>query len=747
VSAPPEQRLPSTWDAALRSLLQPNETITAFVEGDLNVRLQFGKSLVVITNQRLIVVHATANGGAAQESEHWPLSQLATVRSKEQHGLGVIEFLGSEERLTTLRYTAAKSNAVARFIYGCNHLLAEQRGEKLDIIATVCPSCGTVLSSGESECPACSITETPQTRSLFRLWRFAKPYTHLLLLGLVLTLSGTAATLVGPYLSGQLIDRVLVPHFENDPEAITIAAVSPYLYGMLAAAVLAWLLGWARSYVIANGTEYIVSEIRQTTFNHLQKLSLEFFGGKRTGDLITRVSSDSDKICQFLSVQLVEFSNDIVMIAMVTGILVYLDPWLAFVTLLPFPAIAWLIQIVRARLRHYFAYGNRAWSSMVSVLADTIPGIRVVKAFAQEQREVERFREADECVLNANIRVNRIWAFFTPIIVLLTEIGLLVIWAFGAWQIRGQAVSVGNLIVFVAYLSRFYIRLESMSRMVASAQRTVAASHRIFEILDRVPSVAEPVKPLHPGRVQGRVELKGVRFSYGKREVIKGIDLVIEPGEMIGLVGPSGAGKSTLVNLVCRFFDVASGAIFVDGVDIRSFATQEYRSNIGIVLQDPFLFYGTIGENIAYGRPQATRREIVAAAKAAKAHEFILRLQDGYDSLVGERGQSLSGGERQRISIARALLTDPRLLILDEATSSVDTETEHEIQEALDVLTRGRTTIAIAHRLSTLRNANRIVVMESGQITEIGTHEELLERAGTYARLCQSQNDLAHGTH
>jgi ATP-binding cassette subfamily B protein len=278
-----------------------------------------------------------------------------------------------------------------------------------------------------------------------------------------------------------------------------------------------------------------------------------------------------------------------------------------------------------------------------------------------------------------------------------------------------------------------------MSRIVAHTEKSASATKRIFDILDHVSSVPEPQQPVHLTQVQGRIELTGVGFRYGNREVNRNINLVIEPGQMVGLVGHSGSGKSTLVNLICRFYDVSEGSIRLDGVDIRSLPVSDYRRNIGLVLQEPFLFFGTIADNIAYGLPQASRQDIVAAARAAHAHEFILRLPQGYDSMVGERGQGLSGGERQRISIARALLINPRILILDEATASVDSETEKEIQKALDNLVQGRTTIAIAHRLSTLQRANRLVVMDRGQVVEEGPHDQLMALEGAYFNLYQAQ--------
>lgn len=719
--------------------LEPGETVLARLDTDLDARLRYVAGRVLVTDRRLLAI---APGQSGWQS--WPCTPGLRLHAHDHAGAAALELDDGRTRLGLWRYTLGRAPAAQRLLDQFERQQARAAGQAAPEPLRTCPECLACLPPDSDECAACAAEETPRpvsTWALLRLWRFARPYRGSLLGGFVLTLLATAATLVPPYLTMPLMDEVLIPFQNGAP--IDYDRARLYLLGLLGSALLAWVLGWARTYALAWVSERIGADLRVATYAHLQQLSLEYFGGKRTGDLMARIGSETDRICVFLSLHLLDFATDVLMIAMTAAILVSINPLLALVTLLPLPFIMWLIHLVRDRLRHGFEKVDRVWSEITNVLADTIPGIRVVKAFAQEKREVQRFREANQRNLDVNDRVNRVWALFSPTVTLLTEIGLLIVWAFGIWLVAHHEVTVGVLAAFLAYIGRFYTRLDSMSRIVSFTQKAAAGAKRIFDILDHVSSVPEPQNPARLERVRGRIELRDVGFRYGNRSVMRKLDLAIEPGQMIGLVGHSGSGKSTLINLICRFYDVAEGAVLVDGVDIRTLRVADYRRHIGLVLQEPFLFFGTIAENIAYGKPDATFDEIVAAARAAHAHEFILRLPHGYDSLVGERGQALSGGERQRISIARALLIDPRILILDEATSSVDTATEKEIQKALDNLVRGRTTIAIAHRLSTLRRADRLVVLDRGAIVEEGTHAELMAREGAYHALYLAQ--MRHG--
>ena len=582
---------------------------------------------------------------------------------------------------------------------------------------------------------------------MLRLLGYLLPYRRQLVFGLSAAAVITLASLVPPYLAGFLIDGVVRPAQDGTLARDTAAATAWIALGAMAGLyVLRQAAAHVRLRLMAVLGEWVARDLRAELYEHIQHLSLSFFSRKKTGSLITRVTSDTDRLWEFTAFGIVDGSLSLVMLFGLGIVLLTLDWRLGLVMTIPVPLFCWLIYWHGESLNGRFIRAWRKWSRVTDVLSDTIPGIRVVKAFNQEAREIGRFGVRNDDATEEVNQIHRVWTTFWPLLMFAVHTTTVLVWVFAVPRLLGDGppLSAGVFVSFLLYTTMFVAPIEVIGQLARTVNRATSSAHRVFEVLDSEPEVRDVPQAVRLTPVRGQVTFENVTFAYdGVRQVLRGITFDVQPGELIGLVGPSGGGKSTVVSLIARFYDATGGVVRVDGVDLRTLDTGHYRQQLGMVLQDPYLFHGTVLENIRYGLPAAPLGAVIAAAKAANAHDFICKLGQGYDTVVGERGHTLSGGERQRVSIARAVLHDPRILILDEATSSVDTETEREIQEALERLIAGRTVFAIAHRLSTLRRASRLFVFAQGRLAESGTHRELLAKHdGIYRRLYELQLQL-----
>ena len=695
-------------------------------EGDLRRDNALGASRLRVTDR------AAYRYEGEELVETFPLEELKNPRVEDLVDASalVADYRGAPVELlrTTSKHALQIAGAEKR-------LGAILKGEAMPEFADddrVCPTCGRPLPKNNNVCEAC----LDRGKTLRRLFAYAAPYKSRLWLNLVLTLVSTLAALAPAKITQVIIDDVLrAGHRER---------FVPLILGLVLALVVTTVTAVLRGRNVAYLGREITVSIQHSLFEKLQALSLSFYDKRNVGSIMSRMTNDTN---QLYDVLVDGFPVVLNMLALMVGIpivLILTNAPVAFWALIPIPFILFAVNRFRKRMHRVWSRNHHQRSRLSGALNGILQGERVVKAFNGETREVGRFNKRISDLAGSSYLAETSWVSFFPLLLLGMALGSALVWYTGGLGVLSKAMTLGELTLFVAYGAQLQQPMMMLQRVFDWSTRALTAAERVFEVMDTPIDIENAPDAVEMPDIKGAVKFTDVHFGYEQaREVLHGIDLEVKPGEMIGLVGHSGAGKSTLINLLMRFYDPTQGHIEMDGVDLRKIKVEDFRRQVGVVLQESYLFPGSIRDNIAYGRPDASLEEVMQAAQAANAHAFVVNFPDGYDTYVGERGQRLSGGERQRIAIARAILHNPKVLVLDEATASVDTETERMIQEAIETLVEGRTVFAIAHRLSTLRNADRLVVIDDGKVAEVGTHEELMAMEdGIFRKLVDMQTEV-----
>ena len=691
----------------------------------------FGSRALVVTHESVRVEEA---GGAIEFQ--MPVAEIQTARNEPLVGGGRLEITAKNGDIVPV--VTYSQTVAARFSEAARGIEQLAKGETFQISLkeerTRCAKCDRLLPEKDGICPAC----VNRSKTMWRIAGYLQPYKREAAILAGLATMTTALSLAPGLIQRSLINRVLSPPPGHHTH---IGALLPLMGAWLAILVFGSGVQIFTGRIIAFLGGNIAADLRARLYRSIEFLQLNYFDKKQVGAITSRVTQDTDRVWGFLTEGVPYFLINGLLLVGIAGFLISVNWKLTLCILAPIPIVVAIGGFFWKSVAQLFTRVGQKWARFHIHLNESLTGIRVVKAFAQEDYENVKFAVRNAELRDAGIAGDTRWNTIFGVMSLFVGMGSLINWAIGGYMAYKGQLTLGDFWLFNAYLALIYGPLQWFAQVNNWFSRAMAGAERIFEVMDTEKENYGEPEAVHA--IEGLVEFDNVRFGYDKSNpVLKGLTFTAKPGEMIGLVGKSGAGKSTTINLLCRFYEPDAGTLKIDGIDYTEMSLQAMRRQIGIVLQEPFLFNGTVADNIAYGKPGASLEEIMAAAKAANAHNFILAKPDGYDTMVGERGAKLSGGERQRVSIARAILHDPRILILDEATSAVDVETEKQIQEAIGRLIKGRTTFAIAHRLSTLRNADRLIVLDGGKISEMGTHAELMEKKGDFFKLVETQSQV-----